>query len=102
MLFKKMQLNFQLHYFYEENETAMLTKVWYNLIDQLLMTVLQKKAKTNKTFLIVSTQVCIHLISKFDIFEMLLSTHQSFEGNRKAPQMLDSWNFTELKNRGRF
>ena len=43
LLFKKMKQNFQLHYFYGENENAIRTQVWCTLIAQLLLTVIQKK-----------------------------------------------------------
>jgi len=36
LLFKKMKQNFQLHYFYGENENAIRTQVWCTLIAQLL------------------------------------------------------------------
>jgi IS4 transposase len=35
LLFKKMKQNFQLHYFYGENENAIYMQVWYTLIAQL-------------------------------------------------------------------
>ena len=45
LLFKKMKQNFQLHYFYGENENAIRTQVWCTLIAQLLLTVIQKIAQ---------------------------------------------------------
>ena len=45
LLFKKMKQNFQLHYFYGENENAIRTQVWCTLIAQLLLTDLQKKLR---------------------------------------------------------
>jgi IS4 transposase len=79
LLFKKMKQNFQLHYFYGENETAIRTQVWCTLIAQLLLTVLQKKAKVEKAFSIVATLVRIHLISMLDVYELLRGTKRSFE-----------------------
>lgn len=79
LLFKKMKQNFQLHYFYGENETAIRTQVWCTLIAQLLLTVLQKKAKVKKAFSIVATLVRIHLISMLDVYELLRGTNRSFE-----------------------
>ena len=46
ILIKKMKQNFQLHYFYGENENAIRTQVWCTLIAQLLLTVVQKIAGT--------------------------------------------------------
>lgn len=71
LLFKKMKQNFQLHYFYGENENAIRTQVWCTLIAQLLLTVLQKKAKVTKAFSTVATMVRIHLVSMLDVYEIL-------------------------------
>lgn len=85
LLFKKMKQNFQLHYFYGENETAIRTQVWCTLIAQLLLTVLQKKAKTEKAFSIVATLIRIHLISLLDVYELLRGTKRSFEKSNSPP-----------------
>ena len=78
LLFKKMKQNFQLHYFYSENENAIRTQVWCTLIAQLLLTVLQKKAKVAKAFSTVATMVRIHLISLLDVYEMLRNVKQTW------------------------
>jgi len=49
LLFKKMKQNFQLHYFYGENENAIYTQVWCTLIAQLLLTVVQKISQAKKS-----------------------------------------------------
>ena len=87
LLFKKMKQNFQLHYFYGENETAIRTQVWCTLIAQLLLTVLQKKAKVEKAFSIVATLVRIHLISMLDVYDLIRGTKRSFERPNSPPQM---------------
>jgi IS4 transposase len=71
LLFKKMKQNFQLHYFYGETENAIWTQVWCTLIAQLLLTVLQQKAKVKKAFSTVATMVRIHLVSMLDVYELL-------------------------------
>jgi hypothetical protein len=78
-----MKQNFQLHYFYGENENAIRTQVWCTLIAQLLMTVIQKMAQTKKAFSVVASLVRIHLISLLDVFE-LLTQHKTriLEKNR--------------------
>lgn len=78
LLFKKMKQNFQLHYFYGENENAIRTQVWCTLIAQLLMTVIQKMAQTKKAFSVVASLVRIHLISLLDVFELLRSTKREY------------------------
>ena len=83
LLFKKMKQNFQLHYFYGENENAIRTQVWCTLIAQLLLTVLQKKAKVAKAFSTVATMVRIHLVSMLDVYEMLRNVNRAWE--KQAP-----------------
>lgn len=78
LLFKKMKQNFQLHYFYGENENAIRTQVWCTLIAQLLLTVLQKKAKVAKAFSTVATMVRIHLVSMLDVYEMLRNVKRTW------------------------
>lgn len=78
LLFKKMKQNFQLHYFYGENENAIRTQVWCTLIAQLLLTVLQKKAKVAKAFSTVATMVRIHLVSMLDVYEMLRKVNRAW------------------------
>ncbi len=77
-MFKKMKQNFQLHYFYGENENAIRTQVWCTLIAQLLLTVVQKIAHTKKAFSVVASLVRIHLISMLDVYEMLCSTRREY------------------------
>jgi hypothetical protein len=78
LLFKKMKQNFQLHYFYGENENAIRTQVWCTLIAQLLLTVLQKIAHTKKAFSTVATLVRINLVSMLDIYELLRNVKRSY------------------------
>lgn len=85
ILFKKMKQNFQLQYFYGENETAIRTQIWCTLIAQLLMTVLQKKAQTKKAFSLVATLIRIHLISLLDVYGLLKSTNRFVVKNKDAP-----------------
>ena len=85
ILFKKMKQNFQLHYFYGENENAIRAQVWCTLIAQLLMTVIQKMAQTKKAFSVVATLVRIHLISLLDVFDLLRSTNREYLKKKRNP-----------------
>ena len=78
LLFKKMKQNFQLHYFYGENENAIRTQIWCTLIAQLLLTVLQNKASIKKAFSTVATLVRINLVSLLDVIELLRSTNRGW------------------------
>lgn len=84
ILFKKMKQNFQLHYFYSENENAIRTQVWFTLIAQLLLSVLQKKATVKKAFSTVATIVRIHLVSMLDVYELLQNTKRTWEKIKKG------------------
>lgn len=85
LLFKKMKQNFQLHYFYGENENAIRTQVWCTLIAQLLLTVVQKMAQTKKAFSVVASLIRIHLISLLDMFELLRSTNRNYLKRMGSP-----------------
>jgi adenylate cyclase class IV len=85
IMFKKMKQNFQLHYFYGESENAIRTQVWCTLIAQLLLTVIQKIAKTKKAFSVVASLVRIHLISLLDVYELLRSTKREYIRKPKGP-----------------
>ncbi len=85
LLFKKMKQNFQLHYFYGENENAIRTQVWCTLIAQLLLTVVQKMAQTKKAFSVVASLIRIHLISLLDVFQLLRSTKRDYLKKTGSP-----------------
>ncbi|MDP3001545.1 MAG: IS4 family transposase, partial [Bacteroidales bacterium] len=88
LLFKKMKQNFQLHYFYGENENAIYTQVWCTLIAQLLLTVTQKIAQAKKAFSVVASLVRIHLISLLDVNELLRSTKRTYNRRNLGPPLL--------------
>ncbi len=92
LLFKKMKQNFQLHYFYGENENAIYTQVWCTLIAQLLLTVTQKIAQAKKAFSVVASLVRIHLISNLEVNELLRSTKRSFKNKSIPPGLQLSFN----------
>lgn len=92
ILFKKMKQNFQLHYFYGENENAIYTQVWCTLIAQLLLTVTQKIAQAKKAFSVVASLVRIHLISMLDVNELLRSTKRGFKSKSIPPGLQLSFN----------
>lgn len=92
ILFKKMKQNFQLHYFYGENENAIYTQVWCTLIAQLLLTVAQKIAQAKKAFSVVASLIRIHLISNLDVSELLRSTKRSFKSKSIPPGVQLSFN----------
>ncbi len=79
LLFKKLKQNFQLHYFYGENETAIKTQIWCTLIAQLLLTVIQKQNAPQKAFSTVACTVRIHLISMLDLVETVKAENKYYD-----------------------
>lgn len=79
LLFKKLKQNFQLHYFYGENETAIKTQIWCTLIAQLLLTVIQKQNAPQKAFSTVACTIRIHLISMLDLVEIVKAEYKYYE-----------------------
>ncbi len=88
LLFKKMEQNFQLHYFYGENVNAIYTQVWCTLIAQLLLTVVQKISNAKKAFSVVASLVRIHLISMLDVYELLRSSKRDYIKKFESPPNL--------------
>ena len=74
-----MKQNFQLSYFYGENENAIRTQVWCTLIAQLLLTVLQKQANVKKAISTVATLIRIHLVSLLDVIELIQNTKRAWK-----------------------
>ncbi len=81
-----MKQNFQLHYFYGENENAVRTQVWCTLIAQLLRTFIRKIAQTRKAFLVVAALVRMYLISMLDVSELLRNTNRGYQIARESPE----------------
>lgn len=79
LLFKKLKQNFQLHYFYGENETAIRTQIWCTLIAQLILTVLQRQNAREKAFSTVACTVRIHLISMLDVKVLIKGEFQHYK-----------------------
>ena len=86
LLFKKMKQNFQLTYFYGENENAIRTQVWCTLIAQLLLTVIQKMANTRKAFSMIATIIRIHLISLLSIITLIQNTDKKYKRDTTTAQ----------------
>jgi len=89
LLFKKTKLNFQIHYFYGENENSIRTHIWCTLIAQLLLSVLQKKANLKKEFSMVATLISIHLISLLDVYQLLRNVKRTYS-KKKADERVPS------------
>lgn len=89
LLFKKLKQNFQLHYFYGENEIAIKTQIWCTLIAQLLLTVIQKQNTPKKAFSTVACTVRIHLISMLDLVETIKAKHRYYKNENTSAGQKD-------------
>jgi len=83
-MFKKMKQNFQLHFFYSENENGIRTQIWSTLIAHLLLIVLKAIAKTQKAFSTVAVLVRIHLISHLDIMWLIENCKRTYSKRKKG------------------
>ena len=70
-LFIRLKQNFPLKYFFGDNQNVIKIQVWVNLIIQLIMLVMQRKA--HKTWAFSNTMYVIkyHLMTYIDLFKFL-------------------------------
>jgi len=99
LLFKKLKQNFQLHYFYGENENAIKTQIWCTLIAQLLMSVLQKQNAPKKAFSTVACTIRLHLISMLDIKQLIKGNVRYFKKENPLAGQKDLFGKTIPLNR---
>ncbi|MDR3140668.1 MAG: IS4 family transposase [Tannerellaceae bacterium] len=89
LVFKKLKQNSQLHFFYSESENGIKTQVWVTLIAHLLLTVLKRKAKSEKSFSTVAALVRIHFISHLDLYWVIVNGRRTYgkrtKSHTKAP-----------------
>ncbi len=80
----------QLHHLYGESENAICIQIWCTLIDQLLLTVLQRKTETKKAFSTIASLVKQHLLSYLNLKESLKNSKRFYEKRRKTVDYSDS------------
>lgn len=102
LLFKKLKQNFQLHYFYGENLTAIRTQIWCTLIAQLLLTVIQKTNAPKKAFSTVACTVRIHLTSMLSLKELVRGEHRYYKKEHPMAGQTDIFgNTTQFQKKKR-
>lgn len=84
LVFKKLKQNFQLHFFYSESENGIKTQVWVTLIAHLLLTVLKRKAKSEKAFSTVAALIRIHFISHLDLYWVIVNGRRTYSKRTKS------------------
>lgn len=72
-LFKRLKQNFPLKYFLGDNQNAIEIQIWVSLIIQLIMLVIQRKAKRKWAFSNMMSVIRYHLMTYIDLFKFLKS-----------------------------
>ncbi|MEJ7778268.1 MAG: transposase, partial [Daejeonella sp.] len=70
-LFKRLKQNFPLKYFLRDNQNVIEIQIWVSLIVQLIMLVIQRKAKRKCAFSNMMSVIRYHLMSYLDLFKFL-------------------------------
>ncbi|MEJ7780600.1 MAG: transposase, partial [Daejeonella sp.] len=70
-LFKRLKQNFPLKYFLGDNQNAIEIQIWVSLIVQLIMLVIQRKAKRKWAFSNMMSVIRYHLMTYLDLFKFL-------------------------------
>jgi hypothetical protein len=85
LLFKQIQQNFRLRYFWENSENSMKMEIYCILTAQLLMVVIRKKAKTQKSFANMITVIRLHLMSYVGLLDFIRDTYKAWRKTPNAP-----------------
>ena len=78
LLFKQLQQNFQLHYFYSDTENGIKTQIWCTHIAQLLLQVIRVKSQSKKAFSTIAALIRIHFIGHLEVFWMVASCRRNY------------------------
>jgi hypothetical protein len=70
-LFKRLKQNFPLKYFLGDNQNAIEIQIWVSLIINLIMLVIQRKAKRKWAFSNMMSVIRYHLMTYIDLFKFL-------------------------------
>jgi len=70
-MFKRLKQNFPLKYFLGDNQNAIEIQIWYGLIIQLLMLVIQRRTKRKWAYSNMVSIVRYHLMTYIDLFKFL-------------------------------
>jgi hypothetical protein len=82
--FKKLNQNFQLHFFYSDTENGIKIQIWCTLISHLLLNVIRVLSKSKKAFSTVAALIRIHLISRLDLMWVVTEGRWAYTKRRKS------------------
>lgn len=78
-MFKRLKQNFPLKYFLGDNQNAIEIQIWVSLIIQLIMLVIQRKAKKNWAYSNMMSVIRYHLMTYIDLFKFLKNPEAKWE-----------------------
>src|SRR5690554_2316484 len=78
-MFKRLKQNFPLKYFLGDNQNAIEIQIWISLIIQLIMLVIQRKAKRNWAYSNMMSVIRYHLMTYIDLFKFLKNPEAKWE-----------------------
>jgi hypothetical protein len=78
MVFKKLKQNFQLHFFWTDNENGIKSQVYVTLIAYLLLSVLKRRTASKKAFSTIATLVRMFLSEHKDLYWLITSGQRTY------------------------
>ena len=88
-MFKRLKQNFPLKYFLGDNQNAIEIQIWVSLIVQLLMLVIQRKAKRKWAYSNMISVIRYHLMTYIDLFKFLKNPDSKWDAiSTKPPNQL--------------
>lgn len=78
LLFKRLKQNFPLKYFLGDSVNAIKIQVWICLIAQLILKIIQIKARRKWAFSTMASLIKFHLLSYIELFKFLKNPTQNF------------------------
>lgn len=78
-MFKRLKQNFPLKYFLGDNQNAIEIQIWVSLIIQLIMLVIQRKAKRKWAYSNMMSVIRYHLMTYIDLFKFLKNPEAKWE-----------------------
>ncbi len=78
-MFKRLKQNFPLKYFLGDNQNAIEIQIWISLIIQLIMLVIQRKAKRKWAYSNMMSVIQYHLMTYIDLFKFLKNPDSKYK-----------------------
>lgn len=93
LLFKRLKQNFQLKYFFGDNQNAIEIQIWVSLLAQILLMVIRRMAKRQWAFSNLMSIIRFHLMTYINLLEFLNNPDAGWEILKtkvEQPQLFNS------------